>query len=232
MAIAVEKTDVRTQAKTAPLQSGDRLSRVEFERLYAASPNIKKAELVEGIVYTPSPTHFEQHGRPHSDLITWLGLYRAHTPGTIAADNVTVRIDHENEVQPDALLRLDASLGGRSSVSDDDYLEGPPELIVEIAASSASYDMNQKRRVYARTGVPEYVVLLTYEERVVWFVLREGVFGEMQPDADGVLRSEIFPGLWLDAAALIRGDLSQVLAVLQKGIDSDEHSAYAAKLYD
>ena len=232
MAIAVEKTDVRTQAKTAPLQSGDRLSRVEFERLYAASPNIKKAELVEGIVYMPSPTHFEQHGRPHSDLITWLGLYRAHTPGTIAADNVTVRIDHENEVQPDALLRLDASLGGRSSVSDDDYLEGPPELIIEIAASSASYDMNQKRRVYARTGVPEYVVLLTYEERVVWFVLREGVFGEMQPDADGVLRSEIFPGLWLDAAALIRGDLSQVLAVLQKGIDSDEHSAYAAKLYD
>ncbi len=232
MAIAVEKTDVRTQAKTAPLQSGDRLSRVEFERLYAASPNIKKAELVEGIVYMPSPTHFEQHGRPHSDLITWLGLYRAHTPGTIAADNVTVRIDHENEVQPDALLRLDASLGGRSSVSDDDYLEGPPELIVEIAASSASYDMNQKRRVYARTGVPEYVVLLTYEERVVWFVLREGVFGEMQPDADGVLRSEIFPGLWLDAAALIRGDLSQVLAVLQKGIDSDEHSAYVAKLYD
>ena len=104
-------------------------------------------------------------------------------------------------------------------------------MIVEIAASSASYDMNQKHRVYARTGVPEYVVLLTYEERVVWFVLREGVYEEMQPDADGILRSEIFPGLWLDAAALIRSDLSQVLAVLQQGIDSDEHSAYVAKLH-
>ena len=148
------------------------------------------------------------------------------------SDNVTLRLDYENEVQPDALLRLDPTLGGRSSVSDDDYLEGPPELIVEIAASSASYDMNQKRRVYARTGVPEYVVLLTYEERVVWFVLREGVYEEMQPDADGILRSEIFPGLWLDAAALIGGDLSQVLAVLQQGIDSDEHKAYVAKLHD
>jgi Uma2 family endonuclease len=151
MAIGVRKTDVRSHAKTAPLQPGDRLSRAEFERLYAASPNIKKAELVEGIVYMPFPTHFEQHGRPHSDLITWLGFYRAQTPGTIAADNVTVRIDHENEVQPDALLRLEPASGGHSSVSDDDYLEGPPEPIVEIAASSASYDMNQKRRVYART---------------------------------------------------------------------------------
>lgn len=232
MVTAVERTDVRIHAKTAPLQPGDRLSRSEFERLYAASPNIKKAELVEGIVYMPSPTHHMKHGEPHFIVIGWLGAYCAATPGVRGSDNVTLRLDYENEVQPDALLRLDPTLGGRSSVSDDDYLEGPPELIVEIAASSASYDMNQKHRVYARTGVPEYAVLLTYEERMVWFVLREGVYEEMQPDTEGILRSEIFPGLWLDAAALIGGDLSQVLAVLQQGIDSDEHRAYVTKLHD
>ncbi len=230
MAIAVDKIKLRESRETAPLQAGDRLSRTEFERLYAAMPDVKKAELVEGIVYMPSPTHYEKHGRPHSSLITWLGYYSAHTPGTTVGDNVTVRFDHENEVQPDALLRIDSDSGGRSSVSDDDYLEGPPELIVEIAASSVSYDMNQKRRVYARTGVPEYIVLLTYEQRVVWFVLREGIYEEIEPDAQGILRSEIFPGLWLDSAALLDADLSRVLAILQQGIDSDEHAAYVDQL--
>ncbi len=183
MPIAIDRMKLSEPEMTAPLQPGDKLSRVEFERLYAAMPDGKKAELVEGIVYMPSPTHYEKHGRPHSNLITWLGYYSAHTPGTTVGDNVTVRIDHENEVQPDALMRIDSAFGGRSSVSDDDYLEGPSELIVEIAASSVSYDMNQKRRVYARTGVPEYIVLLTYEQRVVWFVLREGIYEEKSSPA-------------------------------------------------
>ena len=230
MSIAIGKMKRSESKMTAPLQSGDKLSRAEFERLYAAMPDGKKAELVEGIVYMPSPTHYEKHGRPHSNLITWLGYYSAYTPGATVGDNVTVRIDHENEVQPDALLRIDSAFGGRSFVSDDDYLEGPSELIVEIAASSVSYDMNQKRRVYARSGVPEYIVLLTYEQRVVWFVLREGIYKEIEPDTQGILRSEIFPGLWLDSAALIDADLSRVLAILQQGIDSDEHAAYVDQL--
>ena len=115
-------------------------------------------------------------------------------------------------------------------MSEDDYLEGPPELVVEIAASSVSYDMNQKRSVYARTGVPEYIVLLTFEQRVVWFVLREGVYEEMEPDAQGIRRSEIFPGLWLDTAALIDGNLSRMLALLHLGLESDEHAVYTTSL--
>lgn len=178
----------------------------------------------------PSPTHHARHGEPHFFVIGWLGAYCAATPGVSGSDNVTLRLDYENEVQPDALLRLDPALGGRCTVSDDDYLEGPPELIVEIAASSASYDMHQKRRVYARNGVAEYIVLLAYEQRMVWFVLREGVYEALTPDGAGITRSEIFPGLWLQASALLEGDLARVLAVLQQGLESDEHAAYLAAL--
>jgi len=133
-------------------------------------------------------------------------------------------------VQPDALLRLEPEHGGRSHVTEDDYLEGPPELIVEIAASSAAYDLHVKRRVYARSGVQEYLAVQMYEQRVDWFILREGVYETLTLDEDGVLRSEVFPGLWLQPAALWSGDLATMLAVLQEGLASSEHAAFLARL--
>ena len=220
----------QTQVETPPLHSGDRLSRAEFERRYQKHPEIKKAELVEGVVYVPSPVRIDTHGDPHFDIVTWLGVYRAATPGARGSDNATVLLDFENEVQPDALLRLEAALGGYSRVTDEGYLEGPPELIVEIAASSASYDLHDKRRVYARNGVLEYLVVQTYEQRVDWFVLRDGVYESLAADEQGVLRSEIFPGLWLQPAALWSNDLAAMLAVLQEGLASEAHASYVDKL--
>lgn len=220
------------RASQPPLNAGDRLSRAEFERRYHAHPEIKKAELVEGIVYMPSIARFAQHSQPHLDIVTWLGLYRSATPGVAGGDNATLRLDHENMVQPDALLRLDPKLGGHSSVTKDDYLAGPPELVVEIAASSVAYDLGVKRRVYARNGVQEYLAAQAYEQRVDWFVLREGEYQALQPDSDGIVRSEVFPGLWLPVDALWAGDLAQMIAVLQQGLASPEHAAFAAGLQE
>lgn len=213
-----------------PLNPGDRLSRAEFEQRYNAHPEIKKAELVEGVVYMPSPTRFEKHGEPHARIIAWLGVYVAATPGIRVADNASVRLDFENEVQPDVLLRLESEVGGRSRVTEDDYLEGAPELIVEIAASSAAYDLHDKRRVYARSGVQEYLAVQMYERRLDWFVWREGVYESLQPDEGGLLRSEVFPGLWLQTTAFWAGDLAGMLAKVQEGLASEEHAAFVAGL--
>ena len=216
--------------KQRPLHSGDRLSRAEFERRYQAHPEIRKAELIEGVVYVSSPIRYEQHADPHFNIIGWLAVYRAATPGVKGGDNVTLRLDFENEVQPDAVLRLEPALGGQSTVTEDDYLEGAPELIVEIAASSASYDLHDKRRVYARNGVREYIVAQTYEQYLDWFIWREGVYESLQADEQGVLRSEVFPGLWLQPATLWAGDLATMLAVLQEGLASPEHAAFVEGL--
>jgi Uma2 family endonuclease len=213
-----------------PLHAGDHLPRAEFERRYHAHPQIKKAELIEGVVYMPSPNRFEQHAEPHLWITTWLGVYLAATPGVRGGDNSTVRLDFENEVQPDGLLRLEPELGGRCRLTEDDYLEGPPELIVEIAASSAAYDLYEKRRVYARNGVPEYLVMQMYEQRIDWFVLRAGVYESLQPAEQGMLRSEVFSGLWLSSAAFRAGDLAALLAGLQEGLASPEHAAFAEQL--
>ena len=180
----------------------------------------------------PSPVHFTKHSQPHSDIMAWLGVYRAATSGVLVGDNATVRLDFENVVQPDAVLRLDPKLGGRSRVSADDYLEGPPELIVEIAASSAAYDLHDKRRVYARNGVREYLAVQMYEQKVDWFVLREGVYATLKPDAGRIVRSEVFPGLWLNPTAIFSGDLAALLAVLQQGLASPEHAAFVERLHD
>src|SRR5258707_5815839 len=83
-----------------PLENGDRLTRSEFERRYDAMPHLKKAELIEGVVFVGSPVRHDQHGKPDSDLNTWAGVYRAATPGTDGATNTTVRLDLANEVQP------------------------------------------------------------------------------------------------------------------------------------
>lgn len=212
------------------LENGDRLSRFEFERRYHRMPRVKKAELVEGIVYMPSPVRVIQHGRPHMHANTWLGYYDAVTPGVMSCDNVTVRLDPENEPQPDALLRIDEKRGGQSRISQDDYIEGPPELIVEIASSSASYDMHDKFRVYRRNGVLEYLVWLVQERDFRWYLLTDGEYQLQSPDDGGILESRTFPGLRLDVTALLKGDMRSVLFALQRGIESDGHRGFAARL--
>lgn len=216
--------------KAPPLRAGDHLSRAEFERRYQAHPEVKKAELIEGVVYMPSPVRFEQHGYLHFMIVTWLGVYSAATPHIQGGDNVTVLIDYENEVQPDAILRLPARLGGSSQVTADDYVSGPPELVVEVAASSAAYDLHSKRHVYARRGVQEYLAIQVYEQRIDWFALRESVYHSIEKDEAGILRSAIFPGLWLQPAALWAGDLAKLLEIGQRGLASSEHAAFKEKL--
>ena len=214
-----------------PLENGDRLTRREFEQRYAARPDIKKAELIEGVVHMPSPVRFASHGEPHSWVLTWLGTYCASTPGVRVADNTTVRLDSNNEPQPDALLRIEPEAGGRSRLSDDDYVEGAPELIVEIASSSVAYDLHDKLRAYLRNGVREYVVWRVYDEALDWFVLKDGDYIPLAPDTTGgVIRSGVFPGLRLAVDALLVGDVARVLAVLQEGMGTAEHVEFVERL--
>ncbi len=220
----------RTVDTCPPLESGDRLTRPEFERRYGAMPQVKKAELIEGVVYMPSPVRHKNHGQPHGQLITWLGVYCASTPGVELSDNATVRLDLDNEPQPDALLRIDPAVGGKSHLSDDDYVEGPPELIVEIAASSATIELHDQLRVYRRNGVQEYIVWQIYDQRLDWFRLSEGAYVPLAPDEKGIIRSQVFPGLQLDVAALLKGDLNGVLADLRNGLETDEHAAFVRRL--
>ena len=128
------------------LENGDRFSRAEFERRYEAMPDVKKAELINGMVYLGSPVRFGKHGQPHARLLTWLGTYAAFTQGVGAGGNTTVRLDAEP--QPDALLRIEPATGGASRVSEDDYVEGAPEFVAEVASSSASYDLHDKMDAY------------------------------------------------------------------------------------
>jgi Uma2 family endonuclease len=219
-----------TTTKVPPLESGDRLTRPEFERRYQAMPHLKKAELIEGVVYVASPVRMTNHGRLHAQIVGWLMVYSAATPGVDLADNATVRLDIDNEPQPDALLRLEPEVGGNSRISEDDYVEGAPELIVEIAASSASYDLNDKLNAYRRNGVQEYIVWQIYENNLDWFSFKEGNYINLQPDATGVIRSHLFPGLWLSVTALLEGNLAEVLAVLQQGLQTPEHQAFVKRL--
>lgn len=211
-----------------PLENGDKLTRHEFERRYTAMPEVKKAELIEETVYMASPLRAKAHGKPYAHILGWLTAYEAATPGVEALDNATVRLDLYNEPQPDALLRLET--GGQSSISEDDYVEGAPELIVEIAASSASLDLNQKRNVYRRNQVREYLVWRTYELAFDWFYWQNGEYVALTANDEGVVCSEVFPGLWLAKEALLTGDLARVLAVGQQGVASDEHQRFIEQM--
>lgn len=213
-----------------PLEPGDRLTRDEFERRYEAMPHLKKAELIEGVVYMPSPVRVYRHGNPQGHLITWLGTYSAGTPGVDIGDNTTARLDQDNEPQPDAMLFIEPSRGGQVRISDDDYVEGAPELAAEVASSSVSFDLHTKFNVYRRCGIKEYVVWRVMDRAIDWFALVAGTYERLVPADDGFLKSRVFPGLWLDPQALIAGDLARVLAVVQAGIASPEHGLFVSRL--
>ncbi len=218
-----------TTAPVPELCAGDRLSRAEFERRYAAMPHLKKAELIEGVVYIPGPVSQEEHGGPQFHLVGSLGFYVSATPGVEGGDNATVRLDLDNEPQPDAFLRIRPELGGQSRDSGD-YVGGAPELIAEVAASSVSYDLHDKLRAYQRNSVLEYVVWRVWDRAIDWFVLRDDRYERMPLSTAGYYQSQVFPGLWLDPAPLIRGDLAQVMAVLQQGLASPEHADFVRRL--
>ncbi len=212
-----------------PLRNGDRLTRDEFERRFDATPDLRRAELIEGRVYVSPPASYDDHGRPHGHIVTLLGTYSAGTPGTGVAAEGSVRLDLDNMPQPDGFLLILPSHGGQARIGADDYVEGAPELVVEVAATSANYDLHEKLQVYRRNGVREYVVWRTFDRAFDYFILRRSQYAP-HAQTDGVFRSEVFPGLWLDTAALLRGDLAAALATLNVGLAAPEHAAFVDQL--
>jgi Uma2 family endonuclease len=223
------QSDLTTPAESQvpfvpPLETGDCLTRAEFERRYEALPGLTKAELVEGVVFVPSPTSNSQ-ARDHAHITTWLNLYAVQTPGAGCRANASVRLGMESEVQPDALLLKEN--GGQTKTGSSNFIEGPPELAAEVASSSVSRDLHSKLYLYRRHGVLEYVVWRILDNEVDWFRLVNGDYERLPSDEKGILRSQVFPGLWLDKPALLRGDMPAVLATLERGLASPEHAALA-----
>jgi Uma2 family endonuclease len=210
------------------LERGDFLSRDEFLRRWEAMPDVKRAELIQGVVYMPSPVSMP-HGNKEHHVGTWLGVYEASTPGCQGSHNATWLMGEDDAPQPDTALRILPEYGGQSRTQGR-YAAGAPEFAAEISVSSTSYDLHQKLEVYQEAGVQEYLAVLMREREVRWHRLTEGRFAVVPPPADGVYRSVVFPGLWLDAPALLAGDLARVLAVLNQGIASAEHQAFVEQL--
>jgi len=224
-------TDTLLPPRTLPLlRDGDRMDRDEFERRWDAMPELEHAELIEGVVYLMPASLSMKHGAPHFDLIALLGYYRMQTRGVAGADNPSIRFDNRNMPQPDVILRIDDEHGGQSRIDADGYLDGGPEMIAEIANTSKSRDLGVKKTVYQRNEVREYIVWRTQDKAIDWFILRDDAYVPLQPGSDGITRSEVFPGLWLETSALLIGDSAKLLHAAQLGIGSPAHADFVQGL--
>lgn len=223
-------TSSPTQTRIPPLENGDCLTRTEFERRYAQDPHIHKAELIEGVVHVASPLRFQYHAEPHSRLHGWLWTYQVSTPLAWIGIEPTIRLGEDNELQPDIVLFLDEKAGGNVKIDNEGYLTGIPELVVEISASSASIDLNHKKKVYQQNGIPEYIVWSVFENELTWFQLQAGTYQIFRMDPDGIIRSHIFPGLWLDIQSLLDRKMDRVLHILNQGIQSPDHERFTKTL--
>ncbi len=213
MASLLAERPPETRRLPPELKSGDRLTREEFERRWDLHPEIKRAELIEGEVFVDVSVSSD-HGDAHGDVVAWAKTYCATRRGCQVIDNGTVRLPADNDPQPDVLIRR--RQGGGSQIGADRNVQGPPELVFEVAASSAAYDLHAKLRLYERSGVLEYAVWQLYEERLDWFRLVDGAYVAVEPDAKGIIESSVFPGLRLKVLALLEGDLATVLASLSQ----------------
>ena len=210
-----------------PLCNGDRLTAQEFERRYTAMPGVQKAQLIEGIVYMPSPVS-ALHSEPHGNLICLLGHYRKRTPGVRMFVDGTVRLDSDNNVQPDVTLMLPGK-SSEARLNEKHYIIGSPELVCEVSVSSASIDMNEKLNAYRRNGIREYLAWRVEDEALDLFKLRDGRY-EATAVEEGLLRSEVFPGLWVDIEATLADDLDKAYAAVDAGCATDEHAAFVKRL--
>jgi Uma2 family endonuclease len=209
------------------LENGARMTQAEFHRAYSLQPEHVRAELIGGVVFVASPLKL-RHGISHFDVNGLFWTYAGHTPGVECGDNTTIILSDEDEPQPDLFMRIMPECGGQSRTTDDDYVGGPPELIVEVALSSGSLDLHDKRREYARHGVLEYLVLNLRGKRLHWFDLRAGQ--ELSPDADGVYRIRTFPGLWVHGEGLLARDFQRLTATLNAGLSTPEHADFVQRL--
>jgi Uma2 family endonuclease len=211
-----------------PLEQGDRLDQPTFHARYEAMPAGHRAELIGGTVFMPSPAK-RPHSRTTGRVSRWLGIYEDHTPGTEMHDNGSNLMGPESEPHPDTCLLISSACGGQTSVKDE-WIVGAPELIGEIASSTESIDLHGKKADYERAGVKEYIVLALRQQRVYWFINQDEEFVELSAGEDGLFRSTVFPGLWLDPAALLAGNMARVYEVLAAGLASPEHGAFVARL--
>jgi Uma2 family endonuclease len=218
-----------SQDHVPSLEPGDHLDQPAFHARYREMPEDVKAELIGGVVYMSAALR-RQHGRSSGLLVHWLRAYEDDTLGVEVYDNATTIIGDDSEPQPDASLIIQPECGGQMQVTEEDYLQGAPELVGEVASSTEAYDLHSKKRDYERAGVKEYLVIALRQQTVFWFVNHSGKFEEKLPDADGVIRSEAFPGLWLDPDALVGLNGRRLLEVLRQGLATPEHAVFAAQL--
>src|SRR4051794_11753704 len=169
------------------------------------------------------------HSVMENHVSGWLGVYKAYTAGCQAGNNMTWLMLEEESPQPDVSLWILPECGGQAT-SMEPYASGAPELVAEVCTSNTGYDLHQKLEVYQEAGVQEYLAVLMWEREVRWHRLSDRRFKVVPAPTDGIYRSALFPGLWLDAAAQLAGDLARVLAVLQHGIKSPEHDAFVKRL--
>jgi len=210
------------------LRTGDRLDAETFIQLYERMPEGFRAELIGGIVYVALPMTTD-HGGSSSDVSFWLGSYRLRTPGVRAFAGATIRLGSAESPEPDASLVILPECGGQASLTGG-YIVGAPELVVEVAYSTRATDLNDKLKAYEKAGVREYVVVLPQDLAVQWFVNRDNQFIPHLPGDDGLFRSTMFPGLWLDGEALIRDDVGRLVAVIERGTNTPEHAAFVKEL--
>jgi len=216
------------------LYAGQRLDRDEFYRRIEdweqSGKSLRRIERLEGVVYMSAAIRTPQHGIPHAIIMTWLGTYAALTPGLDPIGPATLRIDDDNDPESDAILRIRPEFGGQSEIDSQGYIDGAPELLVEVTASTTERDLQTKFEIYRRNGVLEYLVWETIAEEFHWFVLENGEYHRLLPDENQQLRSRVFPGLWLDVPAVLGGKLAQVLDVVQHGLATEEHREFVAQL--
>jgi hypothetical protein len=212
-----------------PLRTGDRMTRAEYAADYEPLPKDFRAQLIEGVVYLSGPVKFS-HGRARGRLVGWAGMYAGYTPGVSGSLHVTTRLDELNEPEPDVSLLIDAASGGQTFASPDDFLVGPAEWIGEVVESRGAAEYGPKMAAYARNGVREYVIWCLEGDSIEWLSLRDGRYEPQTPDAAGIIRSEVFPGLWLDVLALIDDNFPRLWEVAERGLASPEHAAFVATL--
>ena len=152
------------------------------------------------LIMSPSPISLHQiiSGRILQLALNFLDA--SNNNGFLVSAPMDVRFDEGNIYQPD-ILYIEES---RKDEIVKDFVEGAPDLIIEILSpSNAYYDLRQKKEVYEKYGVKEYIIIDPIAQNADLYLLKEGAYYLHQRSAkDEHLNSTLLKGFSINLKQL------------------------------
>jgi hypothetical protein len=153
-----------------------------------------------------------------TDLALCVNRYRLFSPGWYVCVLAKVQLSPEEWEVPGLVAMVNYGSKKQCEVRDEVF-HGAPNFILDVFDSETDEDFRRRRDRFGKHGVQEYVVALDDNPvQLLWHRLDAGSYRLVEPDDDGVIRSQALPNFWLPWKSIQDRDWWTALGCIERGV--------------